>query len=109
MASLRGKAMNFIMSKPRQVQDDYKVLKDVLEMRFGKIEHPTSARRQLSYLKQEEGESLEDYTDKVSTKVSEAYPGIDEEMEQDLAKEAFLRGCHHRSAAYAMQQQRRIQ
>ena len=35
------------------------------------------------------------------TKVSEAYPGIDDEMEQDLAKEAFLRGCHHRNAAYA--------
>ena len=89
------------MSKPKEVQDDYQALKDVLEVRFGKLEHPTSARRQLSYLRQEEGESLEDYADKVLTKVSEAYPGIDEEMEQDLAKEAFLRGCHHRSAAYA--------
>ena len=69
-------------------------------MRFGKMEHPTSARRQLSYLRQEEGELLEDYADKV-TKFTEAYPGIDEEMEQDLAKEAFLRGCHHCSAAYA--------
>ena len=89
------------MSKPKEVQDDYQALKDVLEVRFGKLEHPTSARRQLSYLRQEEGESLEDYADKVLTKVSEAYPGIDEEMEQDLAKEAFLQGCHHRSAAYA--------
>ena len=52
-------------------------------------------------MRQEEGESLEDYADKVFTKVAEAYPGTDEEMEQDLAKEAFLRGCHHRSAAYA--------
>ena len=88
------------MSKPREVQDDYQALKDALEVRFCKMEHPTSARQQLSYLRQEEGETLEDYADKV-TKVSEAYPGIDEEMEQDLAKEAFLRGCHHRSAAYA--------
>ena len=101
LASLRGKAVDFIMSKPKEVQDDYQALKDVLEVRFGKLEHPTSARRQLSYLRQEEGESLEDYADKVLTKVLEAYPGIDEEMEQDLAKEAFLRGCNHRSAAYA--------
>ena len=101
LASLRGKAVDFIMSKPREVQDDYQALKDVLEVRFGKMEHPTSARRQLGYLRQEEGENLEDYADKVLTKVSEAYPGIDDEMEQDLAKEAFLRGCHHRSAAYA--------
>ena len=151
LASLRGKAVDFIMSKPREVQDDYQALKDALEVRFGKMEHPTSARRQLGYLRQEEGETLEDYNhgcqiwwvlgaavmygtpldlvdgasafpgtpmgrsgqrcgevietrrpaDKVLTKVSEAYPGIDDEMEQDLAKEAFLRGCHHRSAAYA--------
>ena len=101
LASLRGKAVDFIMSKPREVQDNYQALKDALEVRFGKMEHPTSARRQLGYLRQEEGETLEDYADKVLTKVSEAYPGIDDEMEQDLAKEAFLRGCHHRSAAYA--------
>ena len=101
LASLRGKAIDFIMSKPREVQDDYQPLKDALEVRFGKMEHPTSARRQLSYLRQEEGQSLENYADKLLSKVTEAYPGIDKEMEQDLAKEAFLRGCHHRSAAYA--------
>ena len=89
------------MSKPREVQDDYQALKDALEVWFGKMEHPTSARRQLGYLRQKEGETLEDYADKVLTKVSEAYPGIDDKMEQDLAKEAFLRGCHHHSAAYA--------
>ena len=61
----------------------------------------STQHQQLGYLRQEEGETLEDYSDKVLTKVSEAYPGIDDEMEQDLAKEAFLRGCHHRSAAYA--------
>ena len=99
LANLQDKAVDFIMSKPREVQDDYQALKDALEVRFSKMEHPTSARRQLSYLRQEEGESLEDYADKVLTKVAEAYPGIDDEMEQDLAKEAFLRGCHHCSAA----------
>ena len=101
LASLRGKAVDFIMSKPREVQDDYQALKDALEVRFGKMEHPTSARQQLGNLRQKEGETLEDYADKVLTKVSEAYPGIDDEMEQDLAKEAFLLGCHHRNAAYA--------
>ena len=44
---------------------------------------------------------MEDYADRVLTKVSEAYPGVDEEIEQDLAKEAFLRGCENHSAAYA--------
>ena len=68
LASLQGKAVDFIMSKPKEVQDDSQALKDVLEVRFGKLEHPTSARRQLSYLRQEEGESLEDYADKGAEK-----------------------------------------
>ena len=45
-----------IMSKSREVQDDYQALKDALEVWFGKMEHRTSARHQLSYLRQEEGE-----------------------------------------------------
>ena len=101
LASLRGKAVDFIRKKPREVQDDYRTLRDTLEQRFGKLEHPTAARRQLSYVRQEEGEWIEDFADRILTKVNEAYPGIDVEMEQDLAKEAFLRGCQNRSAAYA--------
>ena len=37
LASLQGKAVDFIMSKPREVQDDYQALKDALEVRFGNI------------------------------------------------------------------------
>ena len=101
LASLRGKAVDFIRKKPREVQDDYRTLRDTLEQRFGKLEHPTAVRRQLLYVRQEEGESIEDFADRILTKVNEAYPGTDVEMEQDLAKEAFLRGCQNRSAAYA--------
>ena len=101
LASLRGKAVDFIRKKPCEVQDDYRTLRDTLEQRFGKLEHPTPARRQLSYVRQEEGESIEDFADRILTKVNEAYPGIDVEMEQDLAKEAFLRRCQNRSTAYA--------
>ena len=101
LASLRGKAVDFIMTKPRTLQNHFHELRDALEQRFNRREHPIIARRQLSFLRQEEGESLEDYADRVLTKVSEAYPGVDEEIEQDLAKEAFLKGCQNHSAAYA--------
>ena len=101
LASLWGKAVDFIMKNPREVQDEYGALRDALAWHFGKREHPTSARRQLSYLRQEERESLEDFADRVLTKVIEAYPGADEELEQDLAKESFLCGCQNRRAAYA--------
>ena len=101
LASLRGKAVDFIMTKPRTLQKHFHELRDALEQRFNRREHPIIARRQLSFLRQAEGESLEDYADRVLAKVSEAYPGVDEEIEQDLAKEAFLKGCQNHSAAYA--------
>ena len=101
LVSLRGKAIDFVRNKSRKVQDDYRALQDALELRFGKREHPTSARRELNYLQQHERESLEDFADIVLAKVSEAYPRIGHELEQDIAKEIFLRGCRNRKAAYA--------
>ena len=100
-ASLQGKVVDFLIKKPREVQDDYEALRDALAMHFGKREHPTSARHQLSYLRQEEGGSLEDFADRVLTKAIEAYPGADEEVERDLAKELFLRDCQNSRATYA--------
>ena len=47
------------------MQKEYGALKEALTMRFGRMEHPTIARRQLSFLRQKEGESLEDYIDRV--------------------------------------------
>ena len=110
LESLHGKAMDFIRKKfarsfvtlwPCEVQGGYQTLKDALEQRFCKLEHPTGACRQLTYVRQEEGESLEDFTDRILIKVTEAYPGIDTEMEKDLANESFLRGCQNHSIAYA--------
>ena len=101
LVSLRGKAIDFIRNKSREVQDDYRTLRDALDLRFGKREHPSSARKELNYLQQHEGESLEDFADIVLAKVLEAYRRIGQELEQDIAKEIFLRGFWNRSAAYA--------
>ena len=67
LASLHGKAVDFIQKKPRKVQDDYRTLRDILEQRLGKLDHPTAVRRQLSYVRQEEGESIEDFADRILT------------------------------------------
>ena len=46
--------------------------KDALEQRFGKLEHSTAVHRHLTYVWQEEGESLEDFADRTLTQVTEA-------------------------------------
>ena len=51
------------------MQTEYRTLKDALELHFGRMEDPAIARRQPNFLWQEECESLEDFVDKVLTKV----------------------------------------
>ena len=92
VASLHGKAVDLIRKKPRKVQGDYRTLKDAPEQRLGKLEHPTVARCQLTYVRQEEGESLEDFADRILTMVPEAYQGIDKQDGARPGKGVLLTG-----------------
>ena len=101
LACLRGKAITYIQTKPKYFRTSYESLKSLLEQRYGMTELPATARRQLSSMKQEEGETLEDFADRMIGKTGEGYLGVPEETLQVLATEAFLRGCRDRNAAYA--------
>ena len=101
LACLRGKAITYIQTKPKYFRTSYESLKSLLEQRYGMTELPATARRQLSSMKQEEGDTLEDFADRVIGKTGEGYLGVPEETLQVLATEAFLRGCRDRNAAYA--------
>ena len=52
-------------------------------------------------MRQVEGETLEDFADRVLVKAFEGYPDVPDDSLQVLATESFLRGCRDRSAAYA--------
>ena len=101
MACLRGKAVDYVFNRPKDLRADYYTLKDMLSQRYNIAELPGTARRQLNTMRQEERESLEDYADRVLGKVSETYPNVEEDVAQALGTESFLRGCWDRSAAYA--------
>ena len=73
----------------------------MLARRYGLVEPPPTARRQFNALRQEEGETVEEYADRVLLKAYEGYPGVDDEVVETLAVEGFLRGCRDRGAAYA--------
>ena len=102
LACLRGKAITYVQSKPREEQADYQSLQDLLAQRYGVMELPSTARRELSAMRQEEGEALEDFADRIILKVGEGFLGVPEETLQSLATEAFLRGCKDRNAASAV-------
>ena len=101
MACLRGKAVDYVFNRPKDLRADYYTLKHMLSQCYNIAELPGTARRQLNTMRQEEQESLEDYADHVLGKVSEAYPNVEEDVAQALGTESFLKGCRDRSAAYA--------
>ena len=101
LACLRGKAITYVQSKPREERADYQSLRDLLAQRYGVMELPSTARRQLSAMRQEEGEALEDFADRIILKAGKGFQRVPEETLQSLATEAFLRGCKDRNAAYA--------
>ena len=106
LACLRGKAITYIQTKHKYQRSIYESLKCLLEQRYGMTELPATARRQLSSMKQEEGETLEDFADRVMGKTGEGYLGVSEDTLQVLATEAFLRGCRDKNAAYAASERR---
>ena len=90
-----------MQSKPREERADYQSLRDLLAQRYGVMELPSTARQQLSAMRQEEGEALENFADRIILKAGKGFRGVPEETLQSLATEAFLRGCKHRNAANA--------
>ena len=65
LTCMHGEAAAFLQGKPKEVRGDYHSLRDVLARRYGMVEPPTTARRQFNALRQEEGESIEDFADRV--------------------------------------------
>jgi hypothetical protein len=62
---------------------------------------PSTARRQLSTLRQEEGESYEDFADRVLVKTFESFPEVPDQTIQSISIERFLGGCRDKAAAFA--------
>ena len=93
LACPRGKAIAYIQSKPKSCRSHYKALLDLLDRRYGMLELPSTARRQLVAMRQEEGESLEDFADRVMLKIGEGYPGEETAMPHTPRRNVSRRIC----------------
>ena len=98
---LGGKALDYV--REMKLEGDFKRLKRKLGKRFGIKEAPITVRRELQYLKQEEKETLNEFSQRVHFQVIDGFPGAKEKTINQLAVEHFLRGClDKRAAATAM-------
>ena len=103
LACLKGKAVAYIQSRPRSERRDYYTLQDMLNKRYGLVELPTTARRQLQSLKQEE--TLDDFADRVLIKATKGFSDVSDQVLQGLAVENFQKGCRDKAAAFTAAEQ----
>lgn len=96
---LRGAAVRYLCSLPEHIREDYFLLKEQLAFRFGQKEPPTTARRRLGELRQSK-ETVSEFAEEVHRLVILAYPGVDIELREQIAADAFLKGLRNQKVAY---------
>ncbi|CAG2209805.1 unnamed protein product [Mytilus edulis] len=96
---LRDKALKFYSVKAKGVQEDYDKLCNKLNERFGRRDLPHIIRRQLQDLKQDQDETLEEYTERTQEMATDGYPDTPEAFVEIVAIDAFLKGCLDKKAA----------
>ena len=96
-SSLTEKALEYaIKCKNNKTYDG---LRQELKLRFDMTDEPMIARQKLVTAKQTDDETIEAYMQRVLNIASDGYGEYDFKVMQQMAIEAFLRGCHHKEAA----------
>ncbi|XP_057691272.1 uncharacterized protein LOC130915330 [Corythoichthys intestinalis] len=96
---LRGAAVRYVCSLPERTREDYVLLVEQLTQRFGKIDPPTTIRRKLGELRQGRETSAE-FAEEVRRLITLAYPGVDLQLQDQLATDVFLKGLRNQKVAY---------
>ena len=78
---------------------EYNVLRADLRRRFSTKEAPVSARRQLQFMRQQESEPLEEFSQRIYFMALDGFDKGNPEVVDQIATEAFLRGCRDKEAA----------
>jgi len=105
LACLKDKALKFYSTRPISTQNDFVLLSEKMNQRFGKKDLPYTIRRQLSEVKPNLDESVEEFAEKVQEMASDGYgPTTPENVIETISVDAFLKGCNDKRAAlFAME------
>jgi hypothetical protein len=96
---LRDCALKYFTTRPKLVQDNYKLACKKMEERFGCKDLPNVIRRQLQELCQFPEESLEEYAERAHYLAADGFPGTSDKFIQIVASDAFVKGCQDKQAA----------
>ena len=96
---LRDRALKYFSTRPLRDQQNFNVLVEKMNERFGKKDLPHIIRRQLQDVQQMNEESLEEFAERVREMATDGYPNTPDHCIQTVAVDAFLKGCLNKPAA----------
>ena len=96
-SSLTDKALEYAIKCKNNTT--YDGLKRELKLRFDMTDEPMIARQKLVTAKQTDEETIEIYMQRILNIASDGYGEYDFKVMQQMAIEAFLRGCQNKEAA----------
>ena len=99
LQSLRGKAAAYLLAKPHTTHYSFRRLLKEMGRRFDAKEAPSAVRHQLLDARREEGETLDDFAERIQRMVQVALPTLSYEAQAPFAVDCFLRGCKEKTAA----------
>ncbi|MGH0135652.1 UNVERIFIED_CONTAM: hypothetical protein FKN15_044671 [Acipenser sinensis] len=91
-AALEGEALRALLDLSDEELADYRAVVTALDHRFGGTEPATSLRQRLASRTRHSGEKLGVFAAEILYLTRKGYPHFAAEVQEDLAKEAFLRG-----------------
>jgi hypothetical protein len=86
--------------------EGYVDLKKNLARRFERKDAPAVARRKLSYIRQDESEAPEEFSQRVYFLSWDTHPNAPQDTIDEISVEVFLRGCRDKRAAEAVLEKR---
>ena len=96
---LRRQAVEFVMNRRRKERRSFKKLIRCLKKRYGRMYDPYEQRQRLADIRQQAEESLDEFAERVYRTAAQGYKGSNEKTVQEMAVQAFLRGCKEKLAA----------
>ena len=99
LQSLRGKAAAYLLAKPHTTHYSFRRLLKEMGRRFDAKEAPSAVRHQLLDARREEGETLDDFAERIQRMVQVALPTLSYAAQAPFAVDCFLRGCKEKTAA----------
>ncbi|CAC5384198.1 unnamed protein product [Mytilus coruscus] len=97
---LKDEAAKFASELPYDTRSLFRLLSKDMERRFGDNNLPETYRKELQFTRKNYKESVNAYAARIQTMVRKAYPGMDNQLFNNISIEHMLNGLNDQSIAY---------